>query len=161
MAKKGKTMTQAQTFSVHPVGYVRRQDKRVYLEILEPYVPAMKDLQGFSHVQVFWWFTEFDDEMYRQVLQSDPPYEAPTLGVFSCRSPVRSNPIALTTARMLGVDHDKGEVDLVNIDAFDGTPVLDLKAYIPVCDRVEDVGVPNWASSWPEWLPEEGLGPEG
>jgi tRNA-Thr(GGU) m(6)t(6)A37 methyltransferase TsaA len=154
-------MTQEQAFSVRPVGYVRRQDERVYLEILEPYVPAMKELEGFSHVQVFWWFSEFDDDMYREVLQSEAPYEAPVLGVFSCRSPVRPNPIALTTSKILGVDHDKGEVDLVNIDAFDGTPVLDLKAYIPVCDRVDKVGVPGWAREWPEWLPEEGLGPEG
>ena len=155
-------MTQEQTFSVHPIGYVRRQKERVYLEILEPYVPAMKELEQFSHVQVFWWFSQFDDEMYRQVLQSEEaPYEAPVMGVFSCRSPVRPNPIALTTARMLGVDHDKGEIDVTNIDAFDGTPVLDLKAYIPVCDRVQKVGVGEWASDWPEWLPEEGLGLEG
>jgi tRNA-Thr(GGU) m(6)t(6)A37 methyltransferase TsaA len=154
-------MTQEHTFSVYPIGYVRRQDERVCLEILESYIPAMKELEGFSHVQVFWWFSEFDDDLYRQVLQSEhAPYEAPVMGVFACRSPVRPNPIALTTAKMIGVDHEKGVVDLVNIDAFDGTPVLDLKAYIPSCDRVAEVGVADWADDWPQWLPEEGLGLE-
>ena len=148
-------------FEVFPVGYVRRDDERTYVEILEPYVPALKELERFSHVQVFWWFSEFDDEMYRTITQSDhAPYDAPTLGVFACRSPVRPNPIALTTVEMLGVDHADGIVEIVNIDAFDGTPVLDLKPYIPVSDRVKDVRVAEWAVDWPEWLPEEGLGPE-
>ena len=148
-------------FEVFPIGYVRRDDERTYLELLEPYVPALKELDRFSHVQVFWWFSEFDDDMYRSVMQSDhSPYDAPTLGVFACRSPVRPNPIALTTAEMLKVDHAGGIVEIVNIEAFDGTPVLDLKPYIPSADRVKEVRVAGWADDWPEWLPEEGLGPE-
>ena len=61
---------------------------------------------------------------------------------------------------ILSVDHGTGEVEIVSIDAFDGTPVLDLKAYFPSCDRVRDVRVPKWAADWPEWLPDEGLGLE-
>ncbi len=148
-------------FKVFPIGYVRRNGERTYLEILEPYVPALKELERFSHVQVFWWFSRFDEDMYRQVMQSEhTPYDAPILGMFACRSPVRPNPIGLTTAEVLKVDHEKGEVDIVNIDAFDGTPVLDLKAYFPSCDRVREVQVPGWAAEWPQWLPEEGLGLE-
>jgi tRNA-Thr(GGU) m(6)t(6)A37 methyltransferase TsaA len=148
-------------FEVFPVGYVRRDDERTYLEVLEPYVPALKELERFSHAQVLWWFSEFDDEMYRGVTQSEhAPYEAPVLGVFACRSPVRPNPIGLTTAKILSVDHDEGLVEIANIDAFDDTPVLDLKPYFPSCDRVKDVRVAEWAADWPEWLPEEGLGPE-
>jgi tRNA-Thr(GGU) m(6)t(6)A37 methyltransferase TsaA len=155
-----KAVTQA-VFEVFPVGYVRRDDGRTYVELLEPYIPALKELERFSHVQVFWWFSEFDDEMYRSVMQSEhAPYDAPTLGVFACRSPVRPNPIALTTAEMLGVDHVAGIVEIVNIEAFDGTPVLDLKPYIPSSDRVKEARVAEWAVDWPEWLPEEGLGPD-
>jgi tRNA-Thr(GGU) m(6)t(6)A37 methyltransferase TsaA len=152
---------QAEVFEVFPVGYVRRENERTYLEILPAYIPALKELEHFSHVQVFWWFNEFQDDMYRQTTQSErAPYEAPVLGVFACRSPVRPNPIGLTTAEILSIDHDQGKVEIVNIDAFDDTPILDLKAYFPVCDRVENVRVPEWASDWPEWLPEEGLGLE-
>jgi len=82
------------------------------------------------------------------------------MGVFACRSPVRPNPIALTTAQVLNVDHQKGQVEIVNIDAFDDTPLIDLKPYIPVCDRVEKVGVPPWSADWPQWLPKEGMGLE-
>jgi tRNA (Thr-GGU) A37 N-methylase len=51
-------------------------------------------------------------------------------------------------------------VQIGDIDAFDGTPVLDLKAYIPMMDRVKNVRVPKWAEEWPEWIPEEGIGLE-
>lgn len=149
------------TFEVFPIGYVKRSEGKTYLEIMEPYRPALKELERFSHVQVLWWFSQFDDEMYRGITQSDhAPYDAPTLGVFACRSPVRPNPIGLTTAEMGALDHDRGIVEIVNIDAFDGTPVLDLKAYIPLCDRVQEVRVAEWATDWPRWLPDEGQGLE-
>jgi tRNA-Thr(GGU) m(6)t(6)A37 methyltransferase TsaA len=158
---KPMTSQEPERYEVFPIGYVRRTEGRTALEILEPFVPALKELERFSHVQVLWWFSAFDDEMYREVMQSEhAPYDAPTLGVFACRSPVRPNPIGLTTAEILGVDHDKGEVEIVDIDAFDGTPVLDLKAYFPSCDRVKEARVPHWAADWPEWLPQEGLGLE-
>ena len=149
-----------ETFKVYPVGYVRRKDDKTWLEILNEYIPALKELEKFSHVQVFWWFSEFQDDDYRSIMQSEAPYDAPVLGMFACRSPVRPNPIGLTTAKILNVDHKKGIVEITNIDAFDDTPILDLKAYIPIVDRVKDVSVPPWCADWPEWLPEDGLGLE-
>jgi tRNA (Thr-GGU) A37 N-methylase len=47
---------------------------------------------------------------------------------------------------------------VADIDAYDGTPVIDLKAYFPVCDRVKEARIPAWLVDWPEWMPEEGLG---
>jgi tRNA-Thr(GGU) m(6)t(6)A37 methyltransferase TsaA len=150
-----------QSFKIFPVGYVRRDNGKIYVDILPDYVPALKELEQFSHVQVFWWFSEFQSDDYRGITQSEhAPYDAPVLGVFACRSPVRPNPIALTTAKIVQVDHQKGRVEIVNIDAFDGTPVLDLKAYMPSCDRVEKVDVAPWCVDWPAWLPEEGQGLE-
>jgi len=49
---------------------------------------------------------------------------------------------------------------LGNIDAVDETPVVDLKPYYPVCDRVREVKTPAWADEWPEWMPDQGLAPE-
>lgn len=156
-----KQKMEKETFAIFPVGYVRRDGERTTLEILEPYIPALKELEHFSHVQVLWWFSQFQDEAYRGITQSEhAPYEAPVLGVFACRSPVRPNPIALTTAKILGVDHAKGVVEIASIDAFDNTPVLDLKPYFPSCDRVKDVEVAEWAADWPAWMPDEGIGLE-
>ena len=160
MANNQSLRQETESFEVFPVGYVRRRDERTYLEILETYIPALKQLELFSHVQVFWWFSEFQDDMYREIMQGEPPYEAPVTGVFASRSPVRPNPIGLTTARILDTDHKKGIVEIANIDAFDNTPVLDLKAHFPTEDRVRDVRVPEWIADWPEWMPEEGIGLE-
>ncbi len=146
-------------FELFPIGYVRRRGGKMYLEIRAPYTPALKELEHFSHVQVLWWISQFDEDMFRQTTQTDhTPYEAPTLGVFACRSPVRPNPIGLTVAEILSVDQEQGLVQVRNLDAYDDTPILDLKVYIPVSDRVETVRVPDWMSDWPAWFPEEGLG---
>ena len=145
-------------FYIQPVGFIRRAKDRVRIEILQDHRPALKGLEGFSHVQVFWWFNRFDDEESRRTTQFDKmPFDAPSLGVFACRAPMRPNPIGLTTAKIIQVDQGEGVVEVANIDAFDGTPVLDLKAYLPSQDRVKNFRVPGWASQWPEWLPEEGL----
>lgn len=150
-----------ESYHVFPVGYLRREDGRVIIDILPAFVPALKELENFSHVQVFWWFNRFDDEAHRQTTRfEEMPFEAPVLGVFASRAPMRPNPIGLTTARIVGVDQDEGQVEIADMDAFDGTPVLDLKGYLPHCDRVRNVRVPDWASHWPEWLPEDGLGLE-
>lgn len=146
-------------YQVSPVGHVLRKEGRTILKMLPDYVPALKELEHFSHVQVFWWFSECDAEAHRQTTQFDEmPFDAPILGVFACRAPMRPNPIGLTTARILHVDPVAGEVEIADIDAFEGTPVLDLKGYLPHCDRARNVEVPDWASHWPAWLPEDGLG---
>lgn len=145
-------------YQIFPVGHVRRRDERTFLDILPRFIPALKELDTFSHVQVLWWFSQFDDARARDTLLIDKtPFVAPVLGVFACRSPMRPNPIGLTTAMILSIDEVKGVVEVASIDAFDGTPILDLKAYIPSCDRVQSVRVANWASDWPQWLPEHGL----
>ncbi len=151
-----------ETFTIYPIGCVRRTNGKIQIEIAEPYRPGLKQLSHFGHVQVFCWFNYVDTDEYRQVLQSKPPYDddTPVTGVFASRSPVRPNPIALTTAQILGIDEAAGTVTINNIDALDGTPVIDLKAYFPVCDRVKAFKVPEWVAGWPEWLPEEGIGLE-
>lgn len=152
---------QSEAYQITPVGHVRREEGQTFLDILPEFVPALKELADFSHVQVIWWFNAFDDAASRQTTRFDRmPFEAPVLGVFACRAPMRPNPIGLTTARVLHVDQDAGRVEIADIDAYDGTPVLDLKAYMPSCDRVRSVRVPDWAAGWPQWMPEDGLGLE-
>jgi tRNA-Thr(GGU) m(6)t(6)A37 methyltransferase TsaA len=145
-------------YQVYPIGTVRRSGDSIHLQIDEPFRPALKQLEHFSHVMVFWWADRFEDEQYRNRLQSRPPYaEEHLTGVFVMRSPYRPNPIAMTTCKLLASDEETGVVSVSGIDAFDGTRVVDLKAYFPVCDRVRDVHIPEWLSDWPEWMPEEGM----
>jgi tRNA-Thr(GGU) m(6)t(6)A37 methyltransferase TsaA len=150
-----------ETFEMHPIGRVRRGDNGIRLEIDEPYRPALKQLDRFSHVMVFWWADWFDNEEWRARLQTHPPYaEEHLTGVFATRSPYRPNPIAMTTCKLLGMDEGQGVLQVADIDAVDGTRIVDLKAYFPVCDRVREAYIPKWLSDWPEWMPEDGIGLE-
>jgi tRNA-Thr(GGU) m(6)t(6)A37 methyltransferase TsaA len=146
---------------MHPIGVVRRAEDAVQLEISKPYRAGLKQLDQFSHVIVFWWADKVDTDELRSIMVTDPPY-APdhTTGVFACRSEYRPNPLAVTTCRIEGVSEQEGIVRVTNIDAFDGTRIVDLKAYFPVCDRVKEAWIPQWLSDWPEWMPEDGLGLE-
>jgi tRNA-Thr(GGU) m(6)t(6)A37 methyltransferase TsaA len=142
-----------ETYTVYPIGHVRASEDGYQLEILEPYRPALRLLDRFSHVQVFFWFDQHDSDELRSVMQVDLPYaDSMTAGVFACKAPLRPNLIGLTTCALLGVEEEAGIVRLAWIDAFDGTPVLDLKPYIPTSDRVRDVAVAPWCADWPEWM---------
>lgn len=149
-----------ETFTIFPIGYIKRSEDEVYIEILEKFIPALKQLEHFSHIQILWWANKVDSKEYRNRLDCIPPYgeNPPVTGVFATRAEYRPNPIALTTAQIKDVNHEEGLVKIHNIDAIDNTPVLDIKAYFPVCDRVKKAIIPEWIVGWPEWLPEEGLG---
>ena len=56
--------------------------------------------------------------------------------VLAVDAPFRPNPIAMTTCPILAIDQEAGRVWVGAIDAFDGTRIVDLKAYLPICDRV-------------------------
>ncbi|MFX0015883.1 MAG: tRNA (N6-threonylcarbamoyladenosine(37)-N6)-methyltransferase TrmO [Promethearchaeota archaeon] len=149
-----------ETFTIFPIGHIKRSEDEVYIEILEKFIPALKQLEHFSHIQILWWANKVDSKEYRNRLDCVPPYgeNPPVTGVFATRAEYRPNPIALTTAQIKDVNHEEGLVKIQNIDAIDNTPVLDIKAYFPVCDRVKKAIIPEWIVGWPEWLPEEGLG---
>ncbi|CFY10957.1 Uncharacterised domain UPF0066 [Syntrophomonas zehnderi OL-4] len=139
-------------FIVHPIGKVYNNENGTFIEVEKSYIPALQALDGFSHINVLWWFSDFDDEQSRSTLQTKQPYKgAPeVMGVFATRSPVRPNPIALTTVDIIHIDYENGIIHIAFIDANDNTPVLDMKPYTPSFDRVETPGVPAWCSHWPK-----------
>ena len=158
MSEKNKIKGE-DAFSILPIGKVQRSDDGVRLDILEPYRPALQNLDLFSHVMVFWWAHFHDNEQSRTKLETRPPYaQGHVMGVFATRAEYRPNPIAMTTCRIIGVDVASGIVRVADIDALDGSPLIDLKAYFPVCDRVREAHIPAWLSDWPDWMPEDGLG---
>ncbi|MHA2429243.1 MAG: TrmO family methyltransferase domain-containing protein [Candidatus Hermodarchaeia archaeon] len=152
-------MSKKVAYQIHPIGYVRQGNGDVTIELMKSFAPGLKHLDLYSHVMVFWWANKHDTEKSRTIMQTELPYAlGTTAGVFACRAEYRPNPIAMTVCKVLAVDEQQGTVTLAKIDAFDGSPVLDLKGYIPVCDRVQHVQVPKWYDGWPEWMPDEGLG---
>lgn len=143
---------------VYPIGKIRNNENGTAIEIDKKYVPALQALDGFSHINVIWWFSDFDKEELRTVLDTRQPYKkAPeSMGIFATRSPIRPNPIALTAVEVIHIDYENGILQIAYIDANDNTPVLDIKPYTPSLDRVESPCVPDWCSHWPKSLEESG-----
>jgi tRNA (adenine37-N6)-methyltransferase len=135
------------SFTVHPIGWVQRKDGRTLIAVDEKYQPGLLGLDGWSHVQVVWWFDRNDAPQKRSILQVHPRGNAanPLTGVFACRAPVRPNLIALSLCKIISVKDNMIEVE--KIDAFDETPVLDLKPLTPGQDSTAAVKVPDWAGS--------------
>jgi len=152
-----QTKQKSKTYHLDTIGKVHRDKHGMYLQIDEPYRPALEGLDGFSHAQVLWWFDKSDDEASRSTTKFNPPFDAPILGVFALKAPTRPNPIGLSTVRIVSVDKESGIVMIPRIDAFDGTPLLDIKPYLPSFDRVDNTRVPNWAAHWPDSMPEDGI----
>lgn len=145
-------------FEVEPIGKIKVCEGGMFIELAPKYVPALQGLDGFSHLNVLWWFSDFDNAEMRSIFEASQPYKTapPVMGIFATRSPIRPNPVALTAAQVIHIDYEKGVIQIAYIDAKDGTPVLDLKPYTPSLDRVENPGVPEWCSHWPKSLEESG-----
>jgi len=94
---------------------------------------ALKDIEGFDRIWLLWWFHR--NRTWRpEVLPPRGPSKR--RGVFATRSPHRPNPVGITPVRLLGVD--KGRLILGPCDLVDGTPVFDIKPYIPAYDSFPD-----------------------
>ena len=143
---------------VTPIGEIKHNEGGVFLKVKEKFLPALKELDGFSHINVLWWCNEFDMQEARNTLEVVAPYKkAPDImGIFATRSPIRPNPIALTAVQVISIDHDTGMIQLAYIDANDGTPVVDIKPYTPSLDRVEEPMVPDWCKHWPKSTEQSG-----
>jgi tRNA-Thr(GGU) m(6)t(6)A37 methyltransferase TsaA len=129
---------------LRPVGRVVCRGERTFLEILPEFAPALQGISDFSHVWVFYWFHENDRPQARRTLLVHPRHDPanPLTGVFACRAPERPNLIGLTACRLLQVTGNVLEV--ADLDARDGSPILDLKPYIPKGDSIPEACTPEW-----------------
>lgn len=124
--------------------------------------PAFRDgliaLDGFSHVQLLFWFHMHDTVELRKTITCNKPYKKSpdTVGIFATRSDYRPNPVALSICPVKSVDVKNGILELYYTDAEDGSPVIDIKPYHPAVDRVKNVSTPSWCSHWPQWYEESG-----
>ena len=132
------------TICLNPVGVVKKQGQRAWLEVLPECGPALKGLQDFSHLWVFYWFNKNDNPEDRRTLQVHPRRDPanPLTGVFACRAPVRPNLIGFTACRVIKVEGSV--VEVADLDAQDGSPILNLKPYIPSGDAIPEAVTPGW-----------------
>jgi tRNA-Thr(GGU) m(6)t(6)A37 methyltransferase TsaA len=132
------------SYTIHPVGVIRKQGDEAWIEVFRAFGDAMLGLENFSHIYVFFWFHENDTTEFRSTLQVHPRKDPsnPLTGVFATHSPKRPNLIGLTRCRILRIDG--GRIKLDGIDARDGSPVIDIKCFIPDEQALTDVRVPSW-----------------
>jgi len=141
-------------FELRPIGTIRvQEDQGQYQLELDPvYRAGLQGLEKCTHAIIFWWADRMDNPAAREGnLVLDLPY-APGIqsGVFANRSESRPNPIGITTCYLLNVNQETGLVDLAWIDALDQTPLLDIKPYLPMSDRVLSAEYPDWLEGFPE-----------
>ena len=131
-------------YRVYPIGKVEKNGGSTRIRIFDKYADGLLGLGQWSHVNVFYWFDKNDVPQRRRILQVHPrgDRENPLTGVFACRAPVRPNLIALTVCKILAVEKNVVAVD--RIDAFDATPVIDLKPFIPPDAPRNNIQVPDW-----------------
>ena len=96
---------------------------------------CLQDLSGFSHLWVLSWF-HLARGFRSQVV---PPRDVRKRGLFATRAPQRPNPIGLSCVRLVAVK--KREIHIADHDLLDGTPVLDIKPYLPYCDSVPNAAI--------------------
>jgi tRNA-Thr(GGU) m(6)t(6)A37 methyltransferase TsaA len=139
--------------TMQPVGWVAKgrldsQDARgteqseAEIEIDAAWADALDGIEGFSHIWVIWWLDRSREAPASPRVHPEGRSEMPLVGLFATRSPRRPNPVGLTCVRLL---ERRGQRLLVQgLDAFEGTPVLDIKPYLRRGDRIADATMPPW-----------------
>ncbi|MBN2310166.1 MAG: tRNA (N6-threonylcarbamoyladenosine(37)-N6)-methyltransferase TrmO [Candidatus Hydrogenedentes bacterium] len=103
------------------------------VEVFQEFQDGLSDLDGFSHIILLYHFHRSRDFQLRVV----PFLDTEPRGLFATRAPRRPNPIGLSVVRLCGVDGCLLEIE--NVDMLDGTPLLDIKPYVPEFDRHTDI----------------------
>ena len=123
--------------------------------VLEPpyrAAEALRGIEGFSHLWLIWEFSENRDRGWSPTVRPPRLGGNRRLGVFATRSPFRPNPIGLSCVGLEGVEWDTAQGPVLHVsgaDLVDGTPILDIKPYIPYADcHPEAVG--GFAGDAPE-----------
>ena len=132
----------------HPIGVVHspyspdtgaprqgilRPDEEASIEIYEPYQEALQTLDEFEYILVFFYFDQV--KSWESIVKPPGSTDKHEFGLFSTRSPKRPNPIGFSLVKLDRIE--KGVLYIRGIDAFEGTPVLDIKPYLPSVDCVE------------------------
>jgi tRNA-Thr(GGU) m(6)t(6)A37 methyltransferase TsaA len=106
------------------------------IELWSELTPGLKDLDGFSHIILLYHFHQVQGEELVVI----PFMDLEARGLFATRAPKRPNPIGLSIVKLIGIADSTLYIE--NVDILDGTPLLDIKPYVPAFDHysVERVG---------------------
>lgn len=111
-----------------PIQGAFQPDAKGWVDVFEEYGEGLQDIEGFSHLYLIYSFDRSGDvKLVRPTFLDDEPH-----GIFASRHPARPNAIGLTVVRLL--KRQRNRLEVAGIDVLDGTPLLDIKPYIPRFD---------------------------
>jgi len=124
---------QPQGTPIQPAG---ARDIEGTVEIASAYGEGLRDINGFSHIILIYHF----HLAKRYSLKVKPYMDDQSRGIFATRAPGRPNPIGISIVRLSGVDSNT--LHIRDVDIVDGTPLLDIKPYVPKFDirKVDNIG---------------------
>jgi len=105
------------------------------VEVFEQFAEGLKDIEGFSHIVLIYWLHK--SRGYSLMVRT--PWDTTPHGLFTTRSPNRPCPLGLSVVRL--VARKGNTLKVKDLDAIDGTPLLDIKPYVPTVDEKSDIKV--------------------
>jgi tRNA (adenine37-N6)-methyltransferase len=113
------------------------------LRVDAPYASGLAGLEQFSHLLVVFWMHQAGFDARRDLLRRPRGRaDMPEVGIFAQRAKHRPNPIGVTAVRLIA--RRESVLIVQGLDAVDGSPLLDLKPYVPLFDRVEQPKTSEW-----------------
>ena len=139
----------AARFMLEQIGRVERRSGKVFIVVAPALLEGLAGIEDFSHLWVIYWFHGNDTPEKRRTLKVHPRGNPvnPLTGVFATRSPLRPNLLGLQACRL--VQRQENRLEVTGLDAWDGSPVLDLKPYVPQIDSWPQAAIPSWAQGPP------------
>lgn len=118
------------------------QEEVAEIEIDPAWVGALGGIDGFSHIWVLWWLDRYEQPPKELWIRPQRRQDMPLMGIFATRSPQRPNPIAMTAVRLL--ERQGARLRVEGLDAYEGTPIIDIKPYLRRGDLILDATAPEW-----------------
>ena len=158
------------TYSLQPIGILHSPYREKFgiprqpglaphalatVSLLPPYnqIDSVRGLDSFSHVWLIFAFHQTAEHGWRPTVRPPRLGGNARVGVFASRSTFRPNPLGLSVAELLGIDTEHGVVLRVGgVDLLDGTPILDIKPYVPYADIISSASN-SMASAAPVLIP--------
>jgi len=151
-----KMASELPSMTLKPIGIVRKGIKQAAVKhdwekkvsdiiINTSLTEALDGLEEFSHIVVLYWMHQAMSGEVPLKIHPRGKQELPLLGLFATRTPNRPNRIGIATVRLL--ERQGNILRVEGLDAIEGTPVIDIKSYIPGYDSVANTKVPPWITS--------------
>ena len=106
-----------------------------FVEVSPEFADALKDLEGFSHIYLLYHF----HKVHRSKLIVTPFLDSKSHGIFATRAPSRPNPLGLSLVKLVRIENNLVYVE--GVDVLNGTPLLDIKPYVPEFEHIHDVRI--------------------